>query len=236
MDSRYNRQPPQQYPQHWQQTPQQYPQQQLYPQYQQQAQQPLETPFLQRKAGFLPLWLLLTVVVLLLGIAGVIAVAPIGQSGPTDNTTAHGLATNSSPPLKPTQAPASWHSIKPTHGTPALGGPISDFIGAYGAPSHVNSPYEWSWNIHNRQHISIDIHYQNSKVNYINVVNASLSDNWGYQNSIKHCIPFVPYRSKKVNDTGITSGTYEYVNFRSSQGNFVIMAVTTACVMSYGTA
>ncbi len=40
----------------------------------------------------------------------------------------------------PTAAPAGLGNIQPTHGTPHLGGPISDFIGEFGNPNDHSTP------------------------------------------------------------------------------------------------
>lgn len=96
------------------------------------------------------LWLILVAVVLVLAV--IIGVASKGQSqnpAPAAQGTQPTLATKQ-PTLQPTTAPTTKPTPKPTvqstqnlavtHGTPHLGGPISDFIGAYGQPNDHSNP------------------------------------------------------------------------------------------------
>jgi hypothetical protein len=151
-------QPPSTNPQYpWQQPPMP-PQQQWNPQqlpfppqqYQQlpQYQPPMPPP---KKKSRTRLWLILAAVVLVLAV--IIGVALNGQSqNPAPATQA------TQPTLQPTTArttkPATKPTVQPkqgltaTHGTPHLGGSVSDFVGAYGKPGPHSSIQPGFYNLH----------------------------------------------------------------------------------------
>src|SRR6266566_5044282 len=131
--------------QSWQ--PQGFPtQHQVYPQQQQQLYPPQFQP--PEKKSRKRFWLVIATVVVVLALA-----TAMGSLIVNISSTAH-------PQIKaaPTQAPAqaeqpisqstpaststttaeNLQNIKPTHGSPSLGGQISDFIGTYGRPSMTN--------------------------------------------------------------------------------------------------
>jgi hypothetical protein len=105
---------------------QQYPQQQW-------QQQPMLPP---KKKSRTRLWLILAAVVLTLAV--IIGVASCGQSQQPAPTLQPTTAPTSKPTPKPTVQ--STQDLAATHGTPHLGGPISDFIGAYGQPNDHSNP------------------------------------------------------------------------------------------------
>jgi cytoskeletal protein RodZ len=104
------------------------------------------------------LWLILAAVVLVLAV--IIGLASKGQSqnpAPATQATQPTLATQQ-PTLQPTTAPTtkptSKSTVKPkqgltaTHGTPHLGGPTSDFVGAYGQPGPHSSIQPGLYDLH----------------------------------------------------------------------------------------
>jgi hypothetical protein len=133
-------QPPNTYPhypqQQWQQ-PQMSPQQQPDPP---QQYQPPELP--PEKKARKRLWLILATLVLVLAV--IIGVASHVQSQkPTP--VAQPAHVTQQPALQPTSNPASKQTLQlakvltATHGTPHLGGALSDFIGTYGKPDPHSS-------------------------------------------------------------------------------------------------
>ena len=126
-------QPPNTYPQQqWQQPPMP-PQQPPLPT--QQYQPPVPPP---EKKARKRLWLILAALVLVLAV--IIGVASQVQSQkptpavqPTHITQQPALQPTSKPTLQPTKV------LTATHGTPHLGGAISDFIGTYGKPDSHSS-------------------------------------------------------------------------------------------------
>ncbi len=126
-----------------------------YPQFQpQQWQQPPMPPLKKksRKGLFIVLGVILTVV--LFGCIGVSAMVNAGGQAAqqTLNQTSTHVAQipTTQPTAKPTTQPTAKPTVKTTtgmavtHGTPHLGGPISDFIGAYGQPDHQNNPGQYA--------------------------------------------------------------------------------------------
>lgn len=90
------------------------------------------------------------VVAILLIIIVIAAIATPSQPPPQANTTpttTHATqATKPAATAKPTTVKpttASSNVIPATHGTPRLGGPLSDFIGAYGQPNGHSSPPDY---------------------------------------------------------------------------------------------
>lgn len=151
----YQPQPPQpeQYqPPQWQS--QQYPYPQPQPQY---TPPPMVQPPPPKKKSRKKLWLIIGAIIIVL-----IIVANIGAhlspsstdttpqaTQPAQTTQATQAVQPTQPPAKPTAVPTQAvqptattsgnSNIQPTHGTPHLGGPLSDFVGAYGAPdAHSN--------------------------------------------------------------------------------------------------
>jgi hypothetical protein len=126
---------------------------------------PTKQSFWKRKAGCMPTWLLIVIIgiISLYILVSIVSAASNGGNGigntdstptqaptqptatpdtakvvpqvteyPTD-TPAPAQPTDT--PAPPTTAPTKQSAIHPTHGTPHLGGPISDFYGKYG--SHI---------------------------------------------------------------------------------------------------
>jgi len=103
------------------------------------------------------LWLILTAVILVLAIIiGLTSCGQDQQSAPTTQLTQPTQATQQPtllptiaptlPTITPTMKPTAKPTAQPTqnsavtHGTPHIGGPISDFIGAFGPPNDHSQP------------------------------------------------------------------------------------------------
>ena len=125
--------PPNQWQPNGQQPPQGYP-----PQYP--PQQPPRRP--RRRRLLLVLIALIAVLALcILGITLIVTLSPAQTAAPTATSApTHGAAATAKPTAQPTHAPAVSRTIPATHGIPHLGGPLSDFIGAYGQPNGHSSP------------------------------------------------------------------------------------------------
>ena len=112
-----------------------------YPHYpQQQGQQPPVSP--PKEKARKRLWLILAAVLLVLAvIIGLVSHAqsqkPTPAAQPTHVTQQPALQPTSNPASKPTLQPTKV--LTATHGTPHLGGAISDFIGTYGKPDPHSS-------------------------------------------------------------------------------------------------
>ena len=138
-------QPPNTYPhnpqQQWQQ-PMMPPQQSPLPL--QQYQQSMPTP---KKKARKRLWLILAAVVLVLAViigveSHVQSQKPTPAAQLTHATQQPALQPASKPTLQPTKA------LTATHGTPHLGGAISDFIGVYGKPDPHSSSQQGYIDLH----------------------------------------------------------------------------------------
>jgi len=90
---------------------------------------PQKPLFFSRKVGRMPLWLLVLLFVFFMCSCGSTQQA---SSSPTQAPT-QVQPTNA--PATPTTVPTKQTGLAVTHGTPHLGGPLSDFIGAFGQPN-----------------------------------------------------------------------------------------------------
>ena len=119
---------------------------------------------------------------------------PISQSTPasTSTTTAENL-----------------QNIKPTHGSPSLGGQISDFIGTYGRPSMTDGK-DSMWLLNSDGSLALDTRVTGRGV--VGYVSISTPDSWSRQKVQDYCLAFAPhdYTLDKTSNPDNSSGLYVY--------------------------
>src|SRR6266581_4167051 len=119
---------------------------------------------------------------------------PISQSTPasTSTTTAEKL-----------------QNIKPTHGSPSLGGQISDFIGTYGRPSMTDGK-DSMWLLNSEGSLSLDVRDTGRGV--VGYLSISTPGSWNLQKVQDYCLTFAPHNFtlNKTSNPDNSSGLYVY--------------------------
>ena len=220
-------QPPNPYPQYPQQQWQQPP---MPPQQQWNAQQPPYPPqqFQQppmppspKKKSRKRLWLILAVVVVVLAI--IIGVASQGKSQQPSSTARATQQPTSKPTPKPTVQPTKALAV--THGTPRIGGPMSDFYGKYGHPNNQGSvPGSETWILNDQNQTIIDAAPNaGGIVDYVNITNGTA---WNNQQMQSYCEQFMPSDASQFNQDG------PYIDYHSSVGEIVMELGQASCVIT----
>jgi hypothetical protein len=207
--------PPQQpYPQQWYN----YPPQNAYPQ---------TSPPPPKKRKWL--WIYITV-----GVIGFIIFTAIGAAieGGLNNTGQS--ATSSRPTTQPTQAPTptatpmGLSNVKPTHGVPEIGGPISDFFGKYGTPTRIDGTDAF-WVLNQDGSLSLDARDTGGgNVGYIAAVTPY---SWSNDQTKNFCLAFAPqgYSPDPTSIPYTANGPFVY---DSPGGKFALHLSSGSCDMN----
>ena len=209
--------------QSWQ--PQGFPtQHQVYPQQQQQLYPPQFQP--PEKKSRKRFWLVIATVVVVLALAtamgSLIANSsstgrPQMKAAPTQAPTqAEQPISQSTPASTSTTTSENLQNIKPTHGSPSLGGQISDFIGTYGRPSMTDGK-DSMWLLNSEGSLSLDVRDTGRGV--VGYLSVSTPGSWNLQKVQDYCLTFAPhnYTLNKTSNPANSSGLYVY---NSPSGKF----------------
>lgn len=134
----------------------------------------------------------------------------------------------STPVDQPTTPDENFGAIKPTHGTPFIGGQISDFLGKYGTPATINQN-DASWFLNaDGSLILVARDTGGGKVEYLALVTP---DNWSQQQIQTYCLGFAPaeYTYDHSSDPYNAQGLYVY---NSPSGKFAIHLGQANCWMN----
>ena len=137
------------------------------------------------------------VAVLLVIVIVITAIATTASPPPQTQATPQATQAQVTKPVatakpKPTSKPAS--GLAATHGTPRLGGPLSDFVGAYGQPNnHSNPPIDYHFQRASngvQDNLIVDLATDNSLVDFITV--ATLDPGWTATEAQDKCMAYAP--------------------------------------------
>lgn len=214
--NQYPQNPQQQWQQqntNWGSSPQWQQHEPLPSQHQQQTPYPAEyqplIPPSPKKKSHKRLWLILAAVVLVLAVMiGIASQSQNQQSASTSQATQNPtLQSTSRPTPKPTVQPTKGLAV--THGTPFIGGPISDFFGKYGSPTNTNGNDAF-WSLNSDESLTIDARDTGGgRVGYLAIVTP---DNWSQQHIQSFALGFAP-QEYTLDQTSIpynASGLYVY--------------------------
>ena len=174
----------------------------------------------------------LAVLVVLIIVIVAVAANAGNNSTSTGNTAAS--ATQPAQPTQvaqPTQPPATTTSnsgnVQPTHGTPRIGGPMSDFYGKYGTPHNQGSvagSETWFLNDQNQTIIGAAPD-TNGMVNWLDITNST---SWSNQQMQTYCEQFMPSDASQFNQAG------SFIDYHSSIGEIVLLLGPQSCVLTIG--
>ena len=156
------------------------------------------------------LWVLLGVFVLaVLGCVGILAASQGTQTGTQPQAT---TAAGNTPTAKGTATMAI------THGTPHIGGPISDFYGKYGKPKNAGAGGSQTWIASQSPSIIVNAATDSSgKVNNMNVVGEP---SWSRKYTETYCTRFLPPDARAFNRIKSSSDTL--IDYHSSSGQIAM--------------
>lgn len=148
--------------------------------------------------------------------------APITQ--PTHvavKPTQSGIQPTATPQPQPTKAPAA---IAATHGTPYLGGPVSDFLGKFGQPINGVSPNSTGWLLDGENTLLLHYDTTTQKVNYIAYTGSS---SWSKAKYRDYLLTFAPsdYTEDTAANTTWQNGggdPYDPIAYTSPVGRFFL--------------
>jgi hypothetical protein len=172
----------------------QQPQQQFYkPQFQQPSvMQPQSSEKKSRKR----FWYIIAAIVVVLGLASMVGSLMVNNSSTEhpQTTTVPTQVEHTSSQITPagnsTTTAENPKNIKPTHGTAALYGQISDFIGTYGKPSTTNGK-DSMWLLNTDGSLSLDA--RNTGRGVVGYVSISIPSSWSMQKAKAYCLAFAPH-------------------------------------------
>lgn len=220
-------------------------QHQVYPQQQQQLYPPhIQSPPVMQfqppeKKSRKRLWVVIATLVVVLALATAMGSLianisstkrPQTKAAPTQAPVQAEQTISHSTPIGPSTATAeSLQNVKPTHGSPSLGGQISDFIGAYGRPSTTNGK-DSMWLLNSDGSLALDTRDTGGGV--VGYVSISIPDGWSRQKVQAYCLTFAPhnYTLNKTSNPSNASGLYEYDN---PSGKFALHLSTGYPVYCY---
>jgi len=189
----------------------------VYPQQQQQLYPPQFQP--PEKKSRKRFWLVIATVVVVLALTtamgSLIANSsstgrPQMKAAPTQAPTqAEQPISQSTPASTSTTTSENLQNIKPTHGSPSLGGQISDFIGTYGRPS-ITGGKDLVWLLNSDGSLALDTRDTGRGV--VGYVSISTPDSWSRQKVQDYCLAFAPhdYTLDKTSNPDNSSGLYVY--------------------------
>jgi hypothetical protein len=165
-------------------------------------------------------------------IAGIISLATSGGGGSapqaqqaqhTAAPTSKATTSTGSSSIKPTATarPQSAKALVATHGTPRLGGPLSDFVGSYGQPnSHSTPPTLYHFSTYASANIDAvvvmtDV-YAPSLVSDV-TAQAPSDTTWDISFGEAHCLAFAPLDSRLVERVPYGDNTGYDMVYKSAQ-------------------
>lgn len=109
-------------------------------------------------------------------------------------------------------------NVKPTHGSPALFGLISDFMGTFGKPSTTNGK-DSMWILNAEGSLSLEARVTGGGI--VSYVSISIPDSWSQQKAKAYCLSFAPHNYTQYRaSTSINSGDVYLYN--SPSGSFAL--------------
>lgn len=151
-----------------------------------------------------------------------------GQPGSSPAVTGSAPTLQGTPSVPGTTTP---HSAPPqqgqpgtTHGRPHLGGPFSDFVGAYGPPEDQGDANTQNFWVGTGQ--TIDISVLRNAQSVVTWLDALGPNTWNAGQARAYCLPFLPNQAVQSGATA-TSTTY-----RSSAGAVVLTWQAHACSLA----
>lgn len=131
---------------------------------------------------------------------------------------------------KPSQQPTPKPTVQPTkaiavtHGTPHIGGPISDFYGKYGQSNNQGFGHSETWIVDQQQQTTVNATPNASgEVTGVTVTSGS---NWNDSQMQTYCSQFLPSDASEFNSTSNLSDYY------SSVGEIVLQLEQASCVIA----
>ena len=153
------------------------------------------------------------------------------QTGQSANTATAGNTTGT-PASSQATAPAQRSTPTPTpplssisHGRPHLGGPFSDFIGAYGQPTPQGDSN--SLNFWTGPNQSIDINAQRNEQGIVTQLNILGPNTWNIQQTQSYCIQFLPDNAVQFSATG------NLIKYHSNSGDVALNLQVSSCLLSF---
>lgn len=170
------------------------------------------------------LWSVIAVVVVVLALATVV-VLPIVRNSSSEHPHTQAVATQVDQPssqITPvgtsTTGAENLQNVKPTHGTPALYGQISDFIGTYGKPSTTNGK-DSMWLLNADGSLSLDA--RNTGRGVVGYLSISIPNSWSKQKAKAYCLTFAPHNYTS-DQTSIPNNSGNLFVYNSPSGRFAL--------------
>ena len=104
-----------------------------------------------------------------------------------------------------------------THGTPHIGGPISDFYGKYGKPKNAGAGGSQTWIASQSPGIIVNASATNGKVDNMNVVGEP---SWSRKYTENYCARFLPPDARAFNRIKSSSDTL--IDYHSASGQIAM--------------
>lgn len=113
-----------------------------------------------------------------------------------------------------------------SHGRPHLGGPFSDFVGAYGEPTPQGDSN--SLNFLTGPNQSIDINVQRNEQGIVTQLNILGPNTWNTQQTQSYCVQFLPDHAVQFSATG------NLIKYHSNSGDVVLnLQSPSTCLLSF---
>jgi hypothetical protein len=199
---------------------------------------PTKQSFWKRKAGCMPTWLLIVIicVISLYILVSIVSAASNGTSAtPTIDATATQqdalniqatatreaqiqlatiVAAPTDTPAPPTTVPTKQSAMNPTHGTPHIGGAISDFYGKYGQPHNQGTGDSETWLIDQQQTTLVNAAPDaDEKVTSVIVTTGA---SWSSNQMKQYCSQFLPSDASQFNSVS------DLTDYHSNVGEVVM--------------
>jgi hypothetical protein len=179
---------------------------------------PIMTPPPKKELWYRQTWAIVLFALLILGLCGGgVIMMMTHASKPNSNTTSTVLTQKSNTtPAKQTKVTATaTNVVTATHGTPHIGGPMSDFIGKYGQPVSQGTGNTENFYADSARTILVNVTPQGPN-QQIQGVNVQGQTSWSIDQAKAFCTQFLP------SDAVAFNAKDNYANYHSSVGEIVL--------------
>ncbi len=145
---------------------------------------------------------------------------------PTTQATQPTRAISTPTKEKPTSMPTSQptHTIKPTQGTPTIGGPLSDFYGKFGNPTTTGVDNSPTWIVDQDQQTLVNA--RADAQGRVTAVLVTSGANWSNQQTKQYCSQFLPSDARQFNTV---SNLFDY---HSNVGDIAMQLEPASCTLT----
>ena len=122
-----------------------------------------------------------------------------------------------------------------THGTPQIGGLLSDFYGKYGTPHNQGIGNSETWLVSSQPLILVNAdHDASGKTTNVGVTEQDMSTGttWSKDQMINYCAQFMPGDATAFNSVGDYNQGGLFIDYHSSIGEIVDLLAQGSCVIT----